>query len=171
LPLVLWADWTMADSSSPWCDCPFCVPRKFFPRSFNTDQLFNWRLWMLMWVGAGDILSMVEQHNMDRYCLYRVLLVSRVSSGATVHSRKSPAHTAGEKKASEATIYSQKVLINASESVCTLERECVCVCVCVCVCALKGWSLPCCTDTHDQRFWTCPLRMLHCIKKWVFTSA
>lgn len=50
-------------------------------------------------------------------CVSRVLLVSRVSSGATVHSRKSPAHTAEEKKASEATIYSQKVLINASESV------------------------------------------------------
>lgn len=55
----------------------------------------------------------------NRYS-YRVLLVSRVSSGATVHSRKSPAHTAGEKRASEATIYSQKVLINASESVYTL---------------------------------------------------
>ena len=53
--------------------------------------------------------------------LCRVLLVSRVSSGATVHSRKSPAHTAEEKKASEATIYSQKVLINASESIDKLE--------------------------------------------------
>ena len=52
----------------------------------------------------------------DLLCSCSVLLVSRVSSGATVHSRKSPAHTAGEKKASEATIYSQKVQINASES-------------------------------------------------------
>ena len=52
--------------------------------------------------------------------------MSRVSNGATVHSRKSPAHTAEEKKASEATIYSQKVLINASESVYTLKYTFVC---------------------------------------------
>ena len=44
-----------------------------------------------------------------------VLLVSRVGSGSPVRKRKGPSHTPGEIKASEATIYSQKVLINASK--------------------------------------------------------